>query len=337
VTSVTVSATRNPTLADVECHQRVGLDAIEPEWRSCPQTALRASSPSWLRTWWAEFGGGRELVLLAAREEGRLVGVVPLMRDGETLTFAGNTKVCDYMDFPCADGREQELLEALFRALGEEPWKELSLWAMRQDSPALAALPAVCAGLGHSFATEAEDVCPGIDLPADWEEYLSSLGKKDRHELRRSCAVAAGRDGGTGGYRHPGRNEGALDDFLRMLRESRSDKANSGTAEMERFFRSLAVTLAGDGLVEMLFLRLSGVRRGCSASAQGTRSCFTTAATTHRIRPTRWGCYRRSWHCSGDRARKAQFDFLRGHERYKYELGAQDVTVFKAVVARGSV
>ena len=77
----------------------------------------------------------RELMLLSVRDEQRLVGVVPLMREGARLSFAGDTEVCDYMDFPCTPGRETELLAALFRSLGEEPWDELSLWAMREDSP----------------------------------------------------------------------------------------------------------------------------------------------------------------------------------------------------------
>lgn len=322
--------------------ERVDLDAIEAEWRDLARggpTAIFAS-PSWLRTWWGEFGGDREMVLLAARDEGQLAGVIPLMRDGNTLSFAGNTKVCDYMDFPCIPGREPELLEALFRSLGEEPWDGLSLWAMREDSPALAALPAVCAGLGHSLASEAEDVCPVIELPGDWEEYLSSLGKKDRHELRRKLRKLpqAGRVD-LECIDTPDAIESALDDFLRMLRESRSDKAAFMTPEMERFFRSLAVAVTQEGVAEMLFLRLGGVRTAgvlCfraedevllyNSGYDPTYSAYSVGLLSKALALKR-----------AIEQGMARFDFLRGHERYKYELGARDTTVYRATITRGGV
>ena len=93
---------------------REDLTALEPEWRellaSCSSHASIFQSPTWLRTWWGEFGADRELVLLSVRDEQRLVGVVPLMREGGRLSFAGDTEVTDYMDFPCTSGRESELL-----------------------------------------------------------------------------------------------------------------------------------------------------------------------------------------------------------------------------------
>jgi hypothetical protein len=83
------------------------MAALEGEWRELLAASPNGRaflSPTWLRTWWEEFGGERETVLLSVRQGERLVGVVPLMLDGGELTFAGDTKVCDYMDFPCVEG-----------------------------------------------------------------------------------------------------------------------------------------------------------------------------------------------------------------------------------------
>src|ERR1700693_5884246 len=140
---------------------REDLAALEPEWRGGLSGGSFAPGfflpPRVARTWWGDLGAGRELMLLSVRDDQRLAGVVPLMSEGGRLSFAGDTEVCDYMDFPCTSGRETELLSALFHSLGEEPWDELTLWAMREDSPSLAALPAVCAEFGLAFAKEAED------------------------------------------------------------------------------------------------------------------------------------------------------------------------------------
>ena len=320
---------------------REELAALEPEWRellgSCSSHASIFQSPTWLRTWWGEFGSGRELLLLSVREEQRLVGVVPLMREGARLSFAGDTEVCDYMDFPCTTGREPELLAAMFRSLGEEPWEELSLWALREDSPVLAVLPAVCAESGLFFTTEHEDVCPQIALTSDFEEYVSSLDKKDRHELRRKLRkLPQAGEVELEIIESPEIASAALDDFLWMLRESRADKAAFMTPQMESFFRSLVVKLASEGLIEMIFLKLGGKRTACVLCFRaGSESLLYNSGYDPNYSHFSVGLLSKA--LALQRAieqGKTRFDFLRGHERYKYELGAQDLNVHNVLIRR---
>jgi CelD/BcsL family acetyltransferase involved in cellulose biosynthesis len=320
---------------------REDLTTLEPEWRellgSCSSHASIFQSPTWLRTWWSEFGADRELVLLSVRDEQRLVGVVPLMREGARLSFAGDTEVCDYMDFPCTDGRESELLAAMFRSLGEEPWNELSLWALREDSPVLAALPKITAELGLTFASEHEDVCPQIALVGDFEEYVSSLDKKDRHELRRKLRkLPQAGDVELEVIEAPDEAAAALDDFLHMLRESRADKAAFMTPQMESFFRSLVLNLATEGLIEMIFLKLGGVRTACVLCFRaGDESLLYNSGYDPNYSHFSVGLLSKA--LALQRAieqGKTRFDFLRGHERYKYELGAQDLNVHRVLIQR---
>lgn len=321
---------------------REELAALEPEWRELLPRCSYAPvflSPTWLRTWWAEFGADRELVLLSVRDGERLVSVVPLMREGGRLSFAGDTEVCDYMDFPCTAGREAELLVALFRSLGEEPWDELVFWAMREDSAALAALPAACAELVHSFEREAEDVCPRIDVTGDWEEYVGSLDKKHRHELRRKLRkLPQAGEVELEVIESPAEAEAALDDFLWMHRASRADKAAFMTEQMESFFRRLVVTLAGESLIEMIFLKLGGKRVACVLCFRGeAESLLYNSGYDPDYAPFSVGLLSKA--LTLQRAIEQgvkRFDFLRGHERYKYELGAKDLTVYRATIRRAS-
>ena len=319
---------------------REELAALEPEWRELLASrpaghATIFQSPTWLRTWWDGFGEGRELMLLSVRDEGRLVGVVPLMREGARLSFAGDTEVCDYMDVPCTPGREAELLAALFRSLGEEPWEELSLWAVREDSPCLAALPVVTAELGLAVTSDVEDVCPQIALPADFEEYVSSLDKKDRHELRRKLRkLPQAGDVELEVIESPASAEAALDDFLWMMRESRADKSDFMTPQMESFFRKLVVSLAADGLIEMIFLKLAGKRTAAVLCFRaGDESLLWNSGYDPSFSQFSVGLLSKA--LALQRAieqGKTRFDFLRGHERYKYELGAQDLNVHKVLI-----
>ncbi len=322
----------------------VQREEIEPafseEWRALlPRTSMNKvfASPTWLRVWWQEFGAGRELILLSVRREGELVGVAPLMRDGDRLCFAGDTQVCDYMDMIAAPGEEKAVLSAVLRSLGEEPWQELSLWAVPQGSPTLEALKAAAPGFGFRVDIEQEDVCPQLELPSTWEEYLAGLNKKNRHELRRKLRRLS--QGGEVALESVGEQaavEAALDDFLRLYRQSRADKAEFMTEQMERFFRAIVAALSAEGQIELLFLTLGGVRvatvlcfcRNGEAllynSGYDPDYAYLSVGLLSKALALR----------KAIEEGRSRFDFLRGPEPYKYDLGARDVAVYRCTVRR---
>ena len=319
---------------------REDLGALEPEWREllagCKQ-AYPFLSPTWSRTWWDVFAGGREQMVLGIRYGDGLAGVLPLMRDGGRLTFAGDTEICDYMDMVVGDGSHAEAWHAALRSLSEEPWDEVALWAVREDSPTFAALPAVCRELGLSFSAEVEDVCPQLPIPGDWDEYVAGLGKKDRHELRRKLRkLPQAGQVELEVLESPADIEPALGDFLRMHRESRADKANFMTEQMEVFFRRIVLALAEEGVAEMTFLKLAGVRVACLLCFKSGdeyllyNSGYDTAYSGFSV-----GLLSKALALQRaiERGYK-RFDFLRGHEHYKYDLGAKDVNVYRCVIRR---
>jgi CelD/BcsL family acetyltransferase involved in cellulose biosynthesis len=330
--------------------ERVEFGAVEAEWRelfACCDPSYPFLSPTWQRIWWEEFGNGsgqqtadsrqREPVLLRVADGGKACALVPLMREGDRLTFAGNTSICDYMDVVGSEDGRAALLEAVLRSLGEEPWSELVLWAVREDSPTFKALPGVCASLGLSCETEVEDVCPQLDLPGDWEEYLAGLGKKDRHELRRKLRkLSQGGEPELEVLTSEDDVNAAMDDFLKQHKTSRADKETFMTPQMEGFFRRVVPALAVEGAVEMTFLKLGGVRAACVL-------CFRTDSALLLYNS---GYERAYAGLSVGLLSKAlalqraieqgmrRFDFLRGAEPYKYDLGAKDVPVYRCVIRR---
>ncbi len=319
--------------------QREELERLEPEWRALlPRTSANKVfvSPTWLRVWWQEFGGGRELLLLSVRREGELVGVAPLMRDGDRLCFAGDTQICDYMDMVAAAGEEEAVLFAVLRSLGEEPWRELALWAVPEGSPTLDALKAAAPALRLHVDIEQEDVCPRLDLPATWDEYLAGLGKKDRHELRRKLRkLSQGGEVCLEAIAHPADVEAALDDFLRLHR-SRADKAAFMTEEMERFFRVVVAALAAEAQVELIFLALGGVRvAAVLCFCDGDESLLYNSGYDPDYAYLSVGLLSKALALrKAIEEGKRRFDFLRGPEPYKYDLGATDRPVYRCTVSR---
>ena len=139
----------------------------------------------WLETWWRFFGDGHELRVFSLYQEEELLGIAPLMQQGDDLRFIGSQDVCDYLDFVPKAGREGVFFHLLLSRIEPLPWRTLRLHSVRSDSPTLALLPGMARDLGWRVTVEQEDVCPRVELPESWEQYLAALDKKDRHELRR--------------------------------------------------------------------------------------------------------------------------------------------------------
>ena len=97
-------------------------------------------------------------------------------------------------------------------------------------------------------------------MPATWEDYLASLGKKDRHELRRKIRrlYDSGASVEFDVYSTQQDVVAAMDDFLALHTQSRQDKTDFMTPEMESFFRRMASALAAEGLVRLFMLRING-------------------------------------------------------------------------------
>ena len=320
--------------------EREELARLEPEWRELlPKCSLNKvfASPTWLRQWWGVFGDGRELILLSVRKDGGLVGVAPLMREDGNLSLAGDTEICDYMDFIVERGEEEAVLSAVLRSLGEEPWRTLTLWALREDSPTLPALRAVAPSFGLSVEVAGEDVCPQLALPGTWEEYLAGLNKKDRHELRRKLRkLSQGGEVELESIEDPAAVEAALDEFLALYAESRSEKAAFMTEQMERFFRAIIGALAVEDKVELMFLKLAGLRvAGVLCFCGGDESLLYNSGYRADYSYLSVGLLSKALMLrKAIEQGKKRFDFLRGPEPYKYDLGAQDLAVYRCTVRR---
>jgi CelD/BcsL family acetyltransferase involved in cellulose biosynthesis len=306
-----------------------GLLALRPE-RS---VFLR---PVWLRTWFGEFGGSREALLLGLNDGGPLA-VAPLMREEGRLTFMGDSAVCDYMDFLTADGSDAAYAD-LWRRICAEEWDELELWGLPEPSPTRVHVRALAAADGYRALEDLEAVAPRVHLPDSWDGYLASLGKKDRHELRRKMRrlFESGARVDLDVYSRPEDVSREMEEFLRLHTVSRQDKADFMSGAMPSFFRRMAPALASAGLVRLFMLRVDEksaasvlcFEAGCSLYMYNSGydpefSSFSVGLLSKAL------CIQ--WAIENG---KETLDFLRGNEAYKYDLGATDQNIYRLVVRR---
>lgn len=317
------------------------FEQIEHEWVALAQRLPRPLPfhfPDWHRVWWSHYGDGRTPLYLAVREDDVLTGVVPLMHDGDTLAIAGDPEICDYTDLPVTDGDPAMLLPSVLDAVGPLSWRTLHLWGLPEESAALDAVRAWGDDRGYQTELDFEAVCPRVTLAPDWETYLAGLSKKDRHELKRKMRRFAEAGGGVRlrVLTEPAAVDAALDAFFYLHRVSRHDKAQFMTPKMEAFFRDMAVTLAGRDVARLYLVEVDAKP---AAALLGFKSGDELLLYNSGYDPAyasfSLGIVSKAMALqSAIEDGLTTFDFLRGAEPYKYDLGGQDRIVRQIWVRR---
>ncbi len=304
-------------------------------------------TPQWQEVWWRHFGTTLELCLLLARDEtGALRGIAPLYIQEEAgrriLRLIGGLEVSDYLDLVVARGQESEVYRAFWEyLLAELSWDLLDLHCLPSASPTPEALRRVCEGcLPEDFAIELEEAAPYIPLPEDWEAYLTTLDKKQRHEIRRKVRRAeAEAEVRWSRLQEPAGLEEAVETFIRLHRASHSEKEAFMTPQMAAFFRDMARMTWEAGWLNLYTLWLDG-RPAASLWCfdYGGDLLLYNSGFDPTWRPELSSGIVLLAYCIQDAIarRKRRFDFLRGSESYKYRFGAVDGAVYHLTVRHPS-
>jgi CelD/BcsL family acetyltransferase involved in cellulose biosynthesis len=293
--------------------------------------------PAWLRVWLAHFAGETACEPRVLTDEAGSY-IAPLMRVADRLTFIGDPSICDYMDVLADPAHLDAAYERLWLAIVAEPWRQLDLWGLAAASPTRRHIAGCARDAGYSVAEELEAVAPRIDLPADWEAYLASLNKKDRHELRRKIRRLFESGGGVRSevLTTPEEVGAGIETFLDLHTRSRQDKTDFMTDGMAAFFRRMVAALAAEGLIRLFLLHINS-RPAAAVLCFDAGSCLylynsgydpefssLSVGLVSKALCLQWAI-ENGKHC---------LDFLRGNEPYKYDLGAQDQQIYRLHVSR---
>jgi CelD/BcsL family acetyltransferase involved in cellulose biosynthesis len=229
-------------------------------------------------------------------------------------------------------------------AHGSQDWDVVDLRRLRADDPTLPALQtALETRSGWRVIRELEDVCPVFTSPSgDWNEYLATLDKKARHEIRRKIRRAG--EVGELTIEIAAPTVEAIDKFIELHRARFGEDGlfpdNPGGERSRLFIHRLAqLELELDESRRQLQL---GIVR-CSGQPIFTMLAFDDGATcflynagmdpaAREASPGVSGAalYFQNRLAAGRR----RFDFLRGNESYKYEWGAVDEPIERLLVTR---
>ncbi len=291
--------------------------------------------PGWLRVWWQVFGSGAGLYLRTVRQGGRIVGIAPLLVREGAASIVGSPDVCDYLDFVVAPGAEGDFFAAVLDDLRRQGIDRLDLRSLRPDSVAVTHLLDIAREQKCDVRCQLEDVSLDLALPSTWDEYLAILTTKQRHESRRKLRRLW--EEGNVDYRtveDTGAVHGIMDTFLKLFSGSREDKARFMTAKVASFFRLLADTMAEAGLLRLGILELGTVPAAMVMcfdyndcvylynSGYDTNYSSLSVGILSKVL-----CIKDSI----QRGRK-RFDFLKGGEAYKYQLGGTEIPLYSCQI-----
>jgi len=304
----------------------------------------------------------------------RIVGIVPLMHRHElepgdvaarttlrhsdgpplravpesaTAVFFGASYHADYATVLAAPENLQAVCEAAAEALAamdHSRWDVVDLRRLRAGDPATDALAQAlewqAPKAGWVVTREPEDVCPVLTLApgGDFEAFLASLDKKQRHEIRRKLrrleTVAPFV------LEHSANPLEDLDAFIDLHQKRWGADGlfppTEGGAASRRFFAGLFEDGADSGLVDLSFLSVGGRRIAAGVTFDdGHAIYYYNAGVDPDARDLSPGVVMVA--CYIQRAielGRTRLDFMRGNEPYKYEWGAVDTTIERLLVRR---
>lgn len=317
---------------------------FKPEWN-----ALLARSVNnhifctweWQATWWQAYGGDDSVWVVACHTDaGELVALAPwfiqTMPDGERVVRTiGCVDVTDYVDVLVDPDHADVVYDLLAEHLAEcrSHFDRINLCNIPEVSPTSAKLGDALRARGFTVEIELQEVCPVIELPDSYVDYINSLDKKQRHELKRKVRRAEGEatlDWYIVGPEHQLDTE--LEHFLDLMAASQKEKAEFLQDERNvRFFRTLTPRAFEQGWLQLNFLTING-----EAAAAYLNFDYQDHILVYNsgLNPDAYGHLSPGIVLLAYNIRHAietghkVYDFLRGNETYKYRMGGQDTRVF---------
>lgn len=328
---------------------------IDPNtWNALVEQSI-ADTPfsryEYLSEWWKTLGGGEWgvgadgraepplLVLVSATENDQLIGIAPLFiadyENQRALLLIGSIEISDYLDLIVRKEDLPRFLSGLLDFLASphgEAWSVLDWYNLPDDSPTLAALHAESESRGWIHHQEVYRPTPRIALTGSFDEYLESIDKKQRHEMRRKMRRAA--ESGRVNFYVVDKNadiEPELDSFFHLMVQDPNKAIFLHPAMREHMTATLRAAHAG-GYLWLAFLEVDGVKAASTLCFDYKNKLWgynSGVSFDFKDVSPGWVIMARDiqWCCDNGRY---EFDFMRGDEEYKYRMGGVNRFVMRA-------
>jgi CelD/BcsL family acetyltransferase involved in cellulose biosynthesis len=316
------------------------FEQLEPEWNELLRRSTADnifSTWEWQFTWWNAYRPGGLWVITCRDDDDRLVGIAPWFIDNDrSLSQIGCIDVTDYMDIIVDESNFEMVVDSFAEFLSEHKaeYDSIHLCNIPETSPTFKQLPNALEAHGFEVEVDQLDVCPLIELPDTWADYLLLLDKKHRHELRRKMRRANGSSEKIDWYTVDSSHDlvAEMERFLKLMAASDTEKQEFLQDEKNvEFFKQFAPLALENGWLQLNFLTVGGEAASTYLNFDYNNSIFVYNSG---LLPDRYSYLSPGIlllaHNIRDAIEKGYsiFDFLRGDEQYKYHMGGKDTAIY---------
>jgi len=259
----------------------------------------------------------------------------PLMKNNGEVSFISSKDLCDYNNI-LISAPDISIIQSLIQEIFKDTdTKKIFLESIPGDSQ----LFDYFNNLRNEFKIEIinEDVSPFLILPNSWEEYLSSLRKKHRHELRRKIRRLEETVEFTSGDIYDSDEiYNNLDEFIYLHKISSKEKENFMNENRKKFFKELILNLSKENKIIYSYLQVENktVSSSISFYLSDTRYLYNSGFDP-KYNYLSVGLLNHVFAIQRSISKRFKiFDFMRGNERYKYELGAIDKLIYSITISK---
>lgn len=271
----------------------------------------------WTEAWHETIGKEWEPYILHVNDN----VIAPFARKGNEIIFAGGDEVADYLDIIGTDEAKKQAWPEILDFLKNEGITSLHLNNIPQNSPTIEYFKTKT-----TSAMKEQDTTPMMTLPHTWEDYLSTLDKKARHELERKLRKFEREQEEI--EIHDSNNPVADTDLFLSLMKLDERKKRFLTLDMESFFLMMIEKFQKN--IVLTILTITGAPAAAMLAFHYGDSLMGYNSGFNEQRFSGAGFYLKAMHIKrGVENGIKTYNFLQGSERYKYELGGKDFFVYK--------
>lgn len=277
------------------------------------QFSIPFYSYEWHNLYFATDGKNKQPIILYDPD---LQILAAFEKKGKTAAFVGS-EITDYSDLIGPEEHKEEAWQSIIKSLLQMGIEDLILTNVPQTSQTY-----------NYFKDKAKerDVTPLIrPLPSSYEEYLKTLSRKDRHELERKqrkflreypevCICTK-------------KGKEADIDVIVSLMKMDQRKLGFLTEEHEAFFRALPEAFPDSFLTMVLYVQNSPATAIVAFQTREAFLLYNSGFDQAHFPGAGFYLKAQSVQYAISHGFK-EYNFLRGSERYKYNLGGQNFSVF---------
>ncbi|MEZ4516834.1 MAG: GNAT family N-acetyltransferase [Chloroflexota bacterium] len=318
---------------------------LAADWDSLAQrgaTDTPFQTLAYQKSWWTNLhpADARLYTFVTRDDAGELRGIASLYHHGDSLHFNGCVEETDYLDLIAAQEDVAWVwseVMACLEACELPPWTNIELCNIPEASPTREALKTIATERNYSTEEDIIEVCPIINLPGTYDDYLDSLDSKQRRELNRKMRRASAADV-TNTVVGPDEDiHAAVDEFLNLLQKSTFEKRDWLNDGRRAVFHEVAEAAQAAGTLQLMFSAVDGDQAAGLFNFDYNNRIWVYNSG---LDPSKYNALGLGVVLTAASIEKAisdgrkTFDFLRGNEGYKYRFGAKDTNIYRLTLSK---